>query len=98
VDSAVRTEAVAKAGAISQMKKSVADAFTEAIATACTGDITAVGQSLAVAVANASATAWVSHAAQQLLSGQLGAAGAALTEDQDPGHLLPMPHAAGLGS
>ena len=41
------------------------EVFIEAVATACTGDITAVGQSLAVAVANASATAWVSHAAQR---------------------------------
>lgn len=56
----MRAEATATSGSISQLKKSVAVAVTEAVAASCTGDITAVAQALAVAVANASATAWVS--------------------------------------
>jgi hypothetical protein len=57
IDSVVRGEATATSGSINQLKKSVADAVTNAVADSCTGDITAVGQALAVAVANASATA-----------------------------------------
>jgi hypothetical protein len=60
IDSIVQGEATTSSGSISQLKKSVAEAVTEAVADSCTGDITAVGQALAVAVANASATAWVS--------------------------------------